>query len=202
MGGDGMSGLALAITLAICGIIATGLLLFFFIGRNLGRRFNLGHGGRLLTGIVGAVLGLGLGLLAVTATFYESQWMPPPQVTFKLPAEFTHRWVFLLEDPSSRNELIWHGSEWLPFQGMTTETDMPANGVLRVRSLGPLSGRADASVIWSDGAVMQGAGGGPGMQELEASAYAVFQHGEGTDSFPASQEELIRLVREREASGS
>jgi hypothetical protein len=201
MGDDGMSGLALAIALACIGIVATGLALFFFIGRNLGRRFKLGRGGRLLTGIVGAVLGLGLGLLAVTATFYESQWMPPPQVTFKLPADFAHRWVFLLEDPSSRRELVWRGSEWVPFQGMTAETDMPANGVLRLRSLGPLSGRADTSVIWSDGAVMQGAGGGPGTPELKATAYVVFQHGEGTDPFPATQEELVRLIREREASG-
>ena len=129
---------------------------------------------KTLADVVGlGVLGVGCGMLVMIATFYESTWAPPPQVTFNAPPGFAATWVIMLEDPTVSTQLTWQGRE-LPFSGKRTSIDVPLSGIVRVKSLGALSGRVDTTVTWSDGSTSTGQGGGPAPRSTGAVSFSAF----------------------------
>ncbi len=175
MSGDGM---AWAIVLAMALMILCGILLGVLVSRTVARRW-VGTN-RSVAGLVFGAIGLGAGLLAVTATFYESTWSPPPQMTFNTPQGFSKAWVIALEDPAATAELVWKGWE-MPFRGKTTVVSVPPSGVVRVRSLAGVSGRVDTTVLWSDGSRNTGQGGGPAPKSTRAVSFSAYNR-VGTDS--------------------
>jgi hypothetical protein len=118
--------------------------------------------------------------LAVTATFYESTWSPPPQVRFVVPQGFAHNWVFVLEDPNAPQDLVWRGIE-VPFFGKTATIEVPAHGIVRISDLGDLGGRMDIVAQWSDGAQGSTLSGGPGPTATKATAFVAFDRSATTD---------------------
>jgi hypothetical protein len=145
------NGLAVLIIAAMILITFGGLLLGALLGRTVARNRGWSAAKQTVVSAGLAALGVGGGVLVVFATFYESTWAPPPQVTFTPAAEFSQSWVIILEDPSSTNRLVWQGLE-VPFFGKRTAVRVPPGGIVRVHSFGDLSGRADTSALWSDGA--------------------------------------------------
>lgn len=203
-GGDGMGGLALAILVVIGAIILAGLGIAIVLGRLLARRLKLSSGGTALTIAALGLAGLGIGAVVVAATFFETTFSPPPTLRFNLPSGFAHKWVILLEDTSAPREIVWRGFEG-PFSGVSAEIDVPANGVLRVRGFGRMSGRADSVTLWSDGSDTRGGASGPAPAGLNASTYMALERGDRYEApstdFPTSDEAaLVDYVRKREAA--
>jgi hypothetical protein len=109
----------------------------------------------------------------VTATFFESTWAPPPELRIVVPDGFAQKWVLLLEDPKTGQDIHWQGSA-APFSGLRADIAVPAGGILRVKGFGAMAGRADTRVVWSDGAPINGAGGGPAPAGVDAVSYMAF----------------------------
>jgi hypothetical protein len=201
--GDGMNGMAAAIVVVMGLMLAGGLALFWWLGRLLAKA--AGWRGRrvALSGLLLGLVGLGAGALLVAATFFESSWAPPPAVTLRLPPGFAHREVLLIEDPRAARTLAWTGVE-APFSGKATTVAVPPGGIIRLRSLDGLAGRADARVVWSDGAAATGAGGGPLPPGIGQGSYLVFSRGEPNVALeppwsdPAA---LAAWIRARERGG-
>ncbi len=126
---DGMEGLALAILLASICILLTPALLLGGLGY-----FVLRKRAGIVGAAIGAVVGLGMGALIVVATFMESTWNPPLELTFEAPPDLRHRSVLLLEDPTVSTEIPWSGME-MPLSSPSARLPIPASGFLRVRSL-------------------------------------------------------------------
>ena len=134
MRGDGMDGLALAILLAsLCILIAPALVLGtlgYVVSRK--RRGWLGA-------LAGVVIGLGAGALGVVATFMESTWDPPMELTLEVPPAFAHDQVLIVADPTASTEIDWRGLD-VPLMARTASLAVPPSGVVRVRELGALDG--------------------------------------------------------------
>lgn len=126
---DGMEGLALAIAIASLCILVTPALLFGGVGY-----FVMRKRAGVLGAVAGVALGLGLGALVVVATFMESTWSPPVELTLEAPPDLRHRSVILLEDASAPTEIPWSGLE-IPLSSPSARLPIPASGILRVRSL-------------------------------------------------------------------
>ena len=202
MGGEGMNGLAAAIFAVMAVMIAGGFAVFFLIGRLIGRRLGLGPGKRLMAGLVLGLAGIGVGVLAVIATFYEGTWAPPPAIRLDVPPGFAHRQVILLEDPTASRVLVWRGVE-APFRGKSAVIAVPASGIVRVRDIGMIAGRGDIAVTWSDGAWAGGLSAGPAPPSLGARSYvALLRSGASAvpaEDLPFDPEALARYIRQREA---
>jgi MFS family permease len=179
------NGLAIAILGAMALMVLAGLLLGYLSSRFLGHRFGWSSGERNGASLIFAALGLGAGLLAITATFYESTWAPPPEVTFAVPQGFSENWVILLEDPSTSQQLEWRGIE-VPFFGKSTTIAVPSNGIVRVREIGDLGGRMDITAQWSDGSQTYSLSGGPAPAATKATAFVAFDRNSTTDSRQAT----------------
>jgi hypothetical protein len=175
MQGDG---LALAILIGMILIVGAGLLVGVLLSRLLARRFGWSGSKRLWASLGLGALGIGAGALAVIATFFESTWAPPPLVALNAPQGFTHSWVIVLQDPATPNALSWQGVE-MPFRGKSTAIDVPPSGIVRVRDLGGLRGRADITVRWNDGASNTGQAGGPAPKSTGATAFGAFNRVKG-----------------------
>lgn len=204
MGGDGMGGLAVAIIAAMIAIMLVGLLVALLLARFIARSMQLGRLGTLAVSLGLGFVGLALAQLVVIATFYENVWSPPPRMRFNLPQGFAHQRVILLEDAAAPNSITWRGTE-MPFQGLSTQVDLPASGVLRVRSLQHLAGRGDVTVTWSDGLATRGIGGGPAPPAVNATLYVTFLRGEPTADMPEDppvhdQDAMAAYIRTREAA--
>jgi hypothetical protein len=178
-------GLAMAIFGAMALMVLAGLFLGYLLSRFLGRRFGWSRTKRSGASVVFAAIGLGAGALAVTATFYESTWSPPPQVRFVVPQGFVHNWVFVLEDPNAPQQLNWRGIE-VPFLGKSATLEVPLNGIVRVRELGDLGGRMDITAQWSDGSQTYSLSGGPAPAATKATAFVAFDRNSTTDSRQAA----------------
>jgi hypothetical protein len=124
-----MEGLALAILLASICILLTPALLFGGVGY-----FVLRKRAGILGAAIGVALGLAIGALAVVATFMESTWNPPVELTIDVPPDLRHRSIVLLEDPSATAEIPWAGME-IPLSSPSAHLAVPPSGFLRVRSL-------------------------------------------------------------------
>jgi hypothetical protein len=197
MGGDGASGLAMAIGIAMVLMVLGSVGAFVLIARALKRwvRPTL----RVPVVVAMVVVGAGIGWVLVMATFYESSWSPPPQLSLATPPGFTAPAVLLLEDPRAPGSLEWHDS-WLPFTTPTATANIPPSGILRVRSFGLIAGRADADVVWPDG-IRTGPGGGPGPPGTGANSFIMIRrpdapvdHGLDFEEGPA----LAAYVAQRE----
>jgi hypothetical protein len=196
------NGLALAIFAAMAAIILIGTVLGYLLSRGLARGRGWSGTSRAISGVALSALGVVVGGLVVTATFFESTWAPPPRVQFNAPSGFTHTWVFLLEDPSSTNRLIWTGFE-VPFRGKNTIVDVPITGVLRVQSLSGISGRVDIDARWNDGSYSTGQGGGLAPKSTGANSVSSFNwvNGKIKEEPPFSDREAFGAyiaARERE----
>jgi hypothetical protein len=167
------SGLALAIFIGMILIVLTGLLLGMLLGGIVSRALGWSGTKRWLASLGLGALGIGGGVLAVIATFYESTWAPPPEVTFNAPPGFAHEWVILLEDQSVSNRLPWQGVE-MPFFGKRTQIDVPPSGIVRLHDLGGLDGRMDIKARWNDGSSSTGQAGGPAPQATGATSHRAF----------------------------
>lgn len=181
MGGDGENGLALAVFAATALMLAIGFALFFAIGWALGRRSPSSRIRRPLIAGAAGVIGVALAACAVAATFFETSWSPPPRIHFIVPSGFHQQWVILLEDPSIRHSLVWHGVR-MPFRGLSTEVTVPAGGVLRVRDLGDLPSGGDTTIRWSDGASAVGFTGGATPAGLHATRFVAYERQVGVDA--------------------
>ncbi len=201
-GGDGMGGLALAIFAAMVAMVVGAIVVLgggsFLIARLAGATL----GRALAVGALGALVGVGIGLLAVTATFYESTFSPPPAVRFELAPGADPRWIVLLEDPQRGAPLAWSGVR-APFLGRTATVAVPASGIARVKSLSGLAGSADAAAIWPDGATSVGFAGGPAPPGANAAQFCAWtkEPWEGPGDELPMGDELARYIREREAPG-
>jgi hypothetical protein len=199
LGGDGLGGLALAFGLAMVAMLVGGLAVAYLFGRALARRWHLSPGQGRLLGVASGAAGLLIGLAVVTATFFESTWAPPPELRIVVPDGFAQNWVLLLEDPKSGQDLDWQGST-APFSGLRADVVVPAGGIVRVKGFGAMAGRADTRVVWSDGAPINGAGGGPAPAGIDAVSYMAFAR---ASSDPAAMpehlpEDLAAYVKARE----
>ncbi len=110
-----------------------------------------------LGAVAGALLGATGGVLAVTATFFESTWSPQPTLTLDVPPGFRHEWVLIIADPASPTELVWAGVD-APFLSQSARLKVPPSGVVRVRALGRLDGD-DVRATLSTGATSWGRAG-------------------------------------------
>jgi hypothetical protein len=174
-------GMALAIFGAMILIVLAGLLLGVLLGRIVFRGFGWGRSKQLVASLVLGAAGLGAGFLAVIATFYESTWAPPPQITFVTPPGFRQDWVFVLEDPTVSRQLVWQGVE-MPFSGRTATVDVAAHGIVRVQKIGALGGRVDIRVRWSDGSSSNSQGGGPAPTSTGATVFSAFNRVKASDT--------------------
>lgn len=190
-----MGGLAVAILLAsLCiGLVPSMLLgaLTFFVLRKTRARWP--------GAIVAALLGAGVGALAVTATFYESVWEPPSPLVFEVPPGFRHESVVLILDPTVSAEVDWSGVS-MPFVARRGRVTVPASGVVRLRELDSLTlTQVDASL--STNVPSTGRSGfsdptvGYGLVYLFVPSGAAREPDLGALE-PAA---LVALIREREA---
>lgn len=190
MSWDGLQILLAVFVAGMAAIVAGGFLVAYLVGRAVFPR----HRGRALgLGLVGAVAGSFL----VIATFFKDVWSPPPQLRIEVPAGFAHPDTILLEDARSETELDWRGLR-MPFFGVSTTVSVPANGVLRVKSFGPLAGRGDIGLVWSDGSTSRGQLSGPGPSELSASAYVIYGRDGAGPTGIVNDEAVERYIRTRE----
>ncbi len=175
-------GMAAGIFGAMALIVVVGLIAGLFLGRTLARSFGWSGAKRNIAAVIFAALGCGVGSLGVIATFYESSWDPPPQITFVVPKDFSPNWVIVLQDAAATKWIDWRGSDFLPFSGKSAEIEVPPDGIMRVQNLEIISGRVDNIVIWSDGARCTAQGGGPAPKSTGAMQYTAFNRVVGNES--------------------
>lgn len=173
MGGDGASGLAMAIVIAMVLLVAGAAVVIALLSRAFTR--NMPPARRRIVMVVAAVLGAGIGWMAMMATFFESSWSPPPQLRIAAPAGFEAPVVILLQDRRARLGIETTGG-WLPFTAATAVVSVPSSGIVRVNSFGGIGGRGDLDVVWPDGQHSFGAGGGPAPPGSGAEAYLIVAH--------------------------
>jgi len=133
-----MGGLALGIGIVIVVMVLVASAIGGTVGWLLLRR-RAGAVGLVLGGAVG----VGVGLLAVTATFFERTWSPPNELVLKAPAGFSHEWVYLVGDPTVDRDLQWSGGS-LPFTRRVAALEVPRSGVVRLRHQFELQGWTEA----------------------------------------------------------
>jgi hypothetical protein len=166
-------GLAIAIIGAMALILVIGLLFGFALSRILVGFFGWGGSKKNIALFGITAIGCGVGMLTLTATFYESSWSPPPQITFVVPPSFSQNWVIVLEDPAATEQLVWKGVE-VPFFGKSTAVKVTSTGIVRVQNLGELIGRMDINVKWSDGSSNTAQAGGPAPKSTNATLFSAF----------------------------
>lgn len=199
MNGDGSGGLSTAILLAIVLIITLAVGGAVWLARNRGATRGWSSAKRSgMTGLA-ILIGLVVGGGAVSATFFENSWSPPPRLELHVPPGYDQTFTILLEDPKARGTLGWTGST-LPFAGQYATIEVPASGIVRVSSFGAAAGRGDLEVIWSDGVAAQGVGGGPAPSDARANAYILLvRPGSGdATATPPSGDALAREIALRE----
>ncbi len=195
--GDGEDGLAFAILAVAVAMVVAGFLLMFVLGWFLGRSLHLKRGKVVLLAIASGLAGIGLGSLAVVATFFEDTWSPPPHLRIDVAKGFRPNWVILIEDPSAPSRLVWRGYN-APFHGISAEIAVPLGGVIRVRSLARVVGRGGTDVSWSDGASAVGFASGSLPTGAQAADYVAYERQTGAasadDSLPDG-DALIAYIR-------
>ncbi len=141
------------------------------------------------------------GWLLANATFYESQFDPPPELRIRVAGGYAEPWAILLEDPARGVPLMWSGGT-MPFDAPVAEVSLPRGGVLRVRDFGQAQGRGDLTVVWSDGARSIGVGMGPAPAGLGARSYLAISRdpaaATGTGADLPQGAELATYIRQRE----
>ncbi|MGV3621871.1 MAG: hypothetical protein ACO1OB_13690 [Archangium sp.] len=121
-----MGGLAIAIGLAMIFMLVVPVVVLVLIAKRFGA----------VPMVIALVLGVVIGLVAITATFFESTWSPPLKIEFEGTTEQTY--VIVIPDENAPPIAVT-GSK-LPLMQQTTKLQVPASGIVRVRSLEPLFG--------------------------------------------------------------
>jgi hypothetical protein len=167
MNGDGMGGLVVAILFACLGMLVLPALLILWLSQRVAWVKQYRY--RSMVGIASFALGLALGFMWLTATFFESTWAPPAKVLLKLPPNFKQPSIILLEQPNAPVQLQWRGYDF-PYMAKHTEIDVPASGVVMVASLKGMAGTTfDASTTRGD--AINGWASGPGPAALGSVSY-------------------------------
>lgn len=194
-----MGGVAAAIVIVAVLMVAVGFAIAFWLGRKFARMRGWPPSRVGLAGVLSGLGGMAIGVAAVSATFLESSWSPPPRLEIAVPAGYSRPWTILLEDPRAPATLDWRGSS-LPLAQCHARVAVPMSGVIRVRDLGEASGRGDLEVVWSDGAPHNGTGGGPRPSGTGATAYMLFGRSlaDGTLPEAPSGDELAAEIAARE----
>ena len=136
MGGDHAGALGLLIggvmLLMAVGSVAVAWLAGWGVARLLGAPPKT----RRVAGLMTGALGLLVGLAMIASTFFVNSWSPPVLLDLRVPADFAHETVILLEDPtiSDANQSTGGG---LPFSQRRITLAVPASGVVRVADFGP-----------------------------------------------------------------
>ena len=162
-----MGGLVVAILAAVIAMVVVSAVVLAWISQRLSR--GKSDTVRLAITLGGLLLGLAAGAAWATATFFESTWSPPPKLRLNLPSNFSHTSVIFLEQPSAPLELSWTGRE-LPLMGKSVVVDVPASGIVRVRSLGALAGGGFQADVTRNMRVTT-IGSGPAASDLDAKYY-------------------------------
>ena len=187
-----MDGLALAIAAAsLCMLLVPGLL-----GATLGY-FALRKRARWVGVVIGFVIGIGLGGLAVAATFFESTFSPPDELSIDAPG-LRHETVIFVEDAHAPSAVEWTGSR-LPFSSRIGHVAVPASGVLRVRSVDWIGGReVRARLVTGMAEQSLSVRDVPPLGRVVVFGFAPYP---GTEADPAVLDppSLLALIREREA---
>lgn len=195
-----MGGLAAAIGLVMLLMLLAGFGISFWLGRLFARARGWQGGRARGAAVFAGFAGAGLGMIAVTATFYESSFSPPPRLDVTVPAGFKQDWAILIEDPRETALLEWQGSG-LPFTQRYAVVALPASGVLRVKAFGEVAGRGDLEVRWSNGVGYNGYAGGPAPPGTGGTAYIALGRAapDGMQrSFLAEGEALAAEIARRE----
>lgn len=200
--GDGLGGLAFVI-LALMAMMLVGLALGFgAVGLFIAKRLGWSGGRRVALVVALALVGMAGGWLWANATFYESQFDPPPELRIRVAGGFAEPWAILLEDPARGVPLVWTGGT-MPFDAPVAEVALPRGGVLRVRDFGQAQGRGDLTVVWSDGARSMGLGMGPAPAGLGARSYLAVSRDPADATGPGTElpqgAALAAYIRTREA---
>lgn len=190
-----MQGMALSIALAsLCIMVLPGLL-FGGVGYYLMRERR-----GWLGGLLGFALGLIVGVLSVTATFYEQTWDPLPALVLEVPPGFDQDIVVLLGDASADAEVRWTGAD-IPFFARTGHIEVPASGIMRVRAL---EGVLGGNVALSTGASAWGSLASPVPDGVRAERLFVLcfrpYPGCEPDIGRLDADALRALIAEREAA--
>ena len=83
-------------------------------------------------------MGMAGGAVIVAAVFYPDEWTPQIMLDVRTPRGFTQPSVMLLENPRLPNGLAFQGMA-IPFVQRRVIIDVPANGVVYVNDLSPLT---------------------------------------------------------------
>jgi len=197
MGGDGMGAMALLVGAAVVGGPVAVAILFFWSGRSLSRRRGATAAGAWRIGVIAGALGGLLGGAATIATVRPDIWMPDPEIRLALQEGSDPAWIVLLESPASDRSLRWRG--WpMPFRGVNTTLNVPANGIVRVRSLDRI-GRG-ARIVWPDGAGPVSTHRGPAPRGIGANSFAAWSRhpgAEARDDIPLDEPGLLAWFRRR-----
>lgn len=191
-----MGGLAAAIFAAMAFMLLAGFAVLFWVARAVARARGWSGAKARNAGLLGGLAGLGFGMLAVAATFFESSWMPPPRLDFVTPPGYAHEWTILLEDPRAAAKLNWQGPG-LPFTQRHASVSVPSSGIMRVQSFGEALGRGDLAVGWGDGSPHTGSGMGPAPASTGANYYIAVNRGGPATVLPYDKA-LGQMIAQRE----
>jgi hypothetical protein len=181
MDGDGLGGLAVAIIFAGIGMLILPAVSLAWLIRKVPAIKSSRY--RNLASVACGALGATLGVMWVSATFYETTWAPPLKVVLKVPVNFKQNSVVFLEKSSALIDLQWAGQN-LPYMSKETVVNVPASGIVVVRSLEGLIDKS-FNAATQDGRRVNGWSTGLGPSELGANSY-VHMHLE-SDGIPNAQ---------------
>jgi hypothetical protein len=197
-GGDGMGGLVIAIMFAAVLMVVACAAAGFFVVAILTKQ-RASHIQRAWLQIVGATVGALLGGLLVIATFAENMWSPPDELTLRLPLNFAHSSVYLIEDRSAVATLHWQGTNAIPFMQRTSTFEVPASGVIRVVSLGMGETIRLPRTRFSNGEESTGSFSRPAPKEIGSGLMLGFSRpNSGNDFFSGDDALLVGEIRKRE----
>lgn len=184
------SGTSSYLLLAMAFVVVVVVGAFAAFGRAWGRRSDRSGAGKA----VGVAVGSVFAVVVVTYVFFESS-VAHASLTLEIPVGYDGTWVAILEDPTADTTLRLSR----PFHIATVQ--VPASGVVRVRSLDPILERPLEARIAHRGLV-RGMRIGEAPTELRARRMVLLAWGpDGSESALELDDDALRsLLRERESA--
>ena len=137
-GGDGLGLLALLMLGAVLLIFGVMVSLGWLLGWGVARMVGAPPRTQRRAGGITALMGMAGGAVIVAAVFYADAWSPPIMLDVHTPRGFSQPSVMLLENPRLPNGLAFQGIA-IPFVQRRAIINVPANGVVYVNDLSPLT---------------------------------------------------------------